>query len=442
MTSREQTGVLERDQPIEIAPRLWWVGHYLEGDPFQCHTYLLEQGDQSVLFDPGSALTVAQTLRKIEKVVPFEHIRYFVCHHQDPDITGAMPHLDRLITRDDALLVTHWRARVLLRHLGLDRLTFWNVEEHDWTLQLDDRTLKFVFTPYAHFPGAFVTFDPSSGTLLSSDLFGGFTEGFQLYAQDESYFESMRPFHEHYIPSREVMHHVLNSLDVLPIRQIAPQHGSIIVGDLVRYVMSRLRELECGLYLIAGEDTDVLRLARLNRLLRDVTSTLLKSQDFKTIARELAEIASTALPVEGMAFYAHLSDGSHVLMAPEARYRAQPVELPHQVELALRDAGGPQPTRLQFGGWRGAPGVLVPLCYGDDAHASAVAVIKTTAEALPGDESLEALTRIAGGLAVAVERESIHLVLAAERERMYEASVRDPLTKLFTRRHLTESFPT
>ncbi len=44
----------DKDKAIRIADRTWWVGHYLEDDSFQCHVYLIEQGDQSVLIDPGS----------------------------------------------------------------------------------------------------------------------------------------------------------------------------------------------------------------------------------------------------------------------------------------------------------------------------------------------------------------------------------------------------
>ena len=49
------------------------MGSYVPGDPFQCHVYLLEHGDQSVLFDPGVdfAKTPFQTitlLREIDRV--------------------------------------------------------------------------------------------------------------------------------------------------------------------------------------------------------------------------------------------------------------------------------------------------------------------------------------------------------------------------------------
>lgn len=63
--------------PVEIAERVWWVGHVQADDPFQCHVYLIEQGEQSVLIDPGSRLTFRHTLRKIESIIPFGFICYF-----------------------------------------------------------------------------------------------------------------------------------------------------------------------------------------------------------------------------------------------------------------------------------------------------------------------------------------------------------------------------
>jgi flavorubredoxin len=72
---------INSEEPIQIADRIYWVGHYLPNDPFQCHAYLIENGDQSVLFDPGSKLTFKYTLRKIEKIISFNNIKYFVCHH-------------------------------------------------------------------------------------------------------------------------------------------------------------------------------------------------------------------------------------------------------------------------------------------------------------------------------------------------------------------------
>lgn len=144
---------------------------------------------------------------------------------------------------------------MLLKHYGL-RLPFWLIDSNQWELQLEDRKLKFCFTPYAHFSGAFTTFDTESGIMFSSDLFGGLMDEFSLYAKDESYLEAMKPFHQHYIPSNEILRHAIDQIAAYPIEMIAPQHGSIIPIELVSAMINGLREVECGLYLMLKDSSN------------------------------------------------------------------------------------------------------------------------------------------------------------------------------------------
>ncbi|MCB1319133.1 MAG: hypothetical protein KDK34_02705, partial [Leptospiraceae bacterium] len=45
-------------RPVTIAPDIFWVGIYLENDPFQCHPYLIRNGNESILIDPGSMIQI------------------------------------------------------------------------------------------------------------------------------------------------------------------------------------------------------------------------------------------------------------------------------------------------------------------------------------------------------------------------------------------------
>jgi len=262
-------------EPVELAPHVWWVGSLIPGDEFQCHVYLIEQGDQSVLIDPGSALVVDEVIRKVDAVVGLDQVRWLVCSHADPDIIGALPALIAHGLHPEAAIVTHWRDKALLVHSDIP-LPYWLIEEHDWQLPLVDRALQFVFTPYVHFAGSFCSFDEPSGTLFSSDLFGGFTDDTSLFASSVDYFDAMRPFHEHYMPSREILAHAVEQLRERPIRMIAPQHGQIIPADLVEPIMDRLAQLECGIYLLARDDPGLQFLLAVNRTVRDVVDTLVE----------------------------------------------------------------------------------------------------------------------------------------------------------------------
>ncbi len=80
----------DRSGAIEIADRVWWVGSVRPDDTFQCHAYLIDADDNSVLIDPGSVLSIDETLRRAGEVVPLSSIRWVVCHHSDPDIAGGL----------------------------------------------------------------------------------------------------------------------------------------------------------------------------------------------------------------------------------------------------------------------------------------------------------------------------------------------------------------
>lgn len=436
----------DTDHALQVADRVWWVGHRQENDIFQCHVYLIEQGDQSILLDPGSMLTFRHTLRKIEEIIPFTQIRYFLCHHEDPDITGALPLIDQLVSRKDAVLVTHWRTRMLIKHYGL-RLPFWLVEEHDWRLALEDRCLEFIFTPYAHFPGAICTFDPVSQVLFSSDLFGGLTPEFSLVARDESYFEAMRPFHEHYMPSRDILSYALRAIERHPLRIIAPQHGSIIPEHLVAFMIDHLKTLDCGLYLIARGDTDIQKLSQLNQTLRDITQTMLIYRDFRDIANSLLEITQRMLPATSLEFHARLDQQRVLHLSPESRYRgveeakppaavARILDLDHKQWSELNTASAAE--FLLAGDSDDAPLLMLPLFSPAKGTAEAVAIIHLTEPATADEALRQVIEQMSVPLQVAVEREVIYRQLDLERQQIYERSIRDPLTGLFTRIYMQE----
>jgi len=320
---------------IRIGERVWWVGHYMPDDTFQCHVYLIEHGDHSVLIDPGGYLTFKHVYKKVQEVVPFSNIRYFICQHQDPDITAALRLIDIMPdVRKDAVIVTHWRTMQLIKHYD-PALPFWNIDEHNWQLDLGGgRVLKFIFTPYLHFPAAFCTFDTLSGILFSSDIFGGFTANWSLVARDQSHIENIRPFHEHYMPSREILIHGLSKLEEYPIKMIAPQHGSIIPSHLIDFMIDELKQTDCGLYALARDSTDIHRLSFLNKALKDITNVVVTHRDFWDIANELLAILRKTLPVSSAEFYAytHNHNKECLCLMPETRFRGIITAPPVQYE--------------------------------------------------------------------------------------------------------------
>ncbi len=300
----------------------------------------------------------------------------------------------------------------------------------------------------AHFPGAFCTFDETTGILFSSDLFGGFTEGFSLVAQDEGYFEALRPFHEHYIPSRDILTFALSEIGQYDVGLIAPQHGSIIPQRLIPFMVEKLRQLDCGLYLFVSKKTDILSLSRLNRVLRDITETMVLYRDFRDIATHLHRLVSEILPIDSLEFFVTLENEDRLHLEPETRYRGTVEAVPPYLDDIL---GFKKKKIIEFYGssifkkeapyadGNSSKAILVPLFNQETLIANHVATLRLAQDIEITDEVVALIEQMILPLQVAVERESIFRFLDRERQKHYQLSIRDTLTGLFTRFYMEES---
>jgi len=275
-------------KPIEIAEDVFWVGYVVPNDPFQCHVYLIRNKDESVLIDPGSMITLPVVLEKITSLVKLKDIKWIIMHHQDPDITGCYSTLESIMPeRDDRRVVTHWRSLMLLKHYKW-KTPFYLVDKNDWKLTAGDRLLEFIFTPYAHFPGAFCTFDVKTSTLFSSDILGGLSDKFRLFAEDtEDYYEGIILFHKHYMPSTSILNYALRQIKKKKPKIIAPQHGSILRGEMIDKVIEKLEKLDCGLYLIDEKESDIVILNKIDEVLKHFFEDALLSSSFESVLENL-----------------------------------------------------------------------------------------------------------------------------------------------------------
>jgi diguanylate cyclase (GGDEF)-like protein len=287
---------MDYTKPIEIAENIFWVGYVIPDDPFQCHVYLIKNGSESVLIDPGSMITFPVVLEKITSILHLKDIKYIIMHHQDPDIVGCYSTLEKIMPRKERYIVTHWRTEMLLKHYMWET-PFYLIDEHNWKLKAGDREFEFIFTPYAHFAGAFCTFDKKTKTLFSSDLFGGLTDEFNLFAKSvDDYFESAKLFHKHYIPSHEVLYYVMNKIEQVNPEMIAPQHGSIIKKEMIKPLIEKLKNIECGLYLLDDYESDLYILNKTDELLKKFFKDTVSLSSFALVLENLFNNIQEVIP--------------------------------------------------------------------------------------------------------------------------------------------------
>ena len=349
------------------------------------------------------------------QVTDLDSIKYLVCHHPDPDIAASLPYLSERLGRDDVQVVTEWRAKALLKHYG-HRFDYYLVEEHDWAIPLGrDRRLEFQLTPYLHFPGAMVSCDTGTGTLFSSDLFGGFVpDSAVLVSHDLDYIiENARPFHQHYMPSRELLAAGLNRVHLRwpAITQIAPQHGHIIPAELVDAAFVALTDIDCGVFTLADADIDLKRLLRISEAKMRITEALL------TIAEPTSLVAAMNT----------ILAGTH-----EARDCALFIDIPEQ-GWTMWGLGVPTPLRRDPNpDW---PMVELP------GSPAAILSIHTPDDVNPDEDLIRMLQALAPTVRPAVD-EYLERFRQSKRSAAFRAAaMTDPLTGLGNRRALDARTP-
>ncbi|MDD4930197.1 MAG: FprA family A-type flavoprotein [Gallionella sp.] len=238
---------------IEIAPGTHWIGALDPGlrefdiilrtaNGTTYNSYCVRGEFGVAVIDTVKASHADEFFSRLEEVVRYDEITTIVLNHLEPDHTGALPELMRRAPR--ARLYISAKAQMMLKALVKhDELAYTIVDTGDF-VELGNRTLHFLNTPFLHWPDTQCTWLAQQGILFSGDVFGchfcdarlfndqagDFRFSFEYY-----YAHIMRPFREH----------VLNALaliEPLPLRLLAPAHGPIL-RDAPKSYIQRYRQL-------------------------------------------------------------------------------------------------------------------------------------------------------------------------------------------------------
>ena len=216
----------------EVGDRIYWVGFADRTAGFSNNPYLIVGDEEAVLIDPGSVLHYHVVAKKVLSVVPADRIATIIVQHQDPDLCASIPKFEALIEHPIRVVVPP-RAALFMPYYGITSELVSPKDNEKLTLA--GRQLQFFYTPYVHFAGAMMTWDESAHTLFASDVLGGLSTAWRLFA-DPDYIEAVRAFIEPYIGSRRAWLSALQTIRRLSPKRICPQHGSIIDENIEAFL--------------------------------------------------------------------------------------------------------------------------------------------------------------------------------------------------------------
>ncbi|MBP6125030.1 MAG: MBL fold metallo-hydrolase, partial [Phycisphaerae bacterium] len=190
------------------------------------NAYLIKGSRKTALLD---AVDPAKAAELIDHLVQagVDKLDYIISHHAEQDHSGSIP--DVLLMYPDAKVVTNPKCKgMLMDHLRLEEEQFLLIEDGQ-ELSLGDKTLRFLYTPWVHWPETMCTWLPEDRILFSCDFFGSHRASSRLYVEDEPavYESAKRYYAEIMMPFRSAIRGNLKKLEGLDIRLIAPSHGPV-----------------------------------------------------------------------------------------------------------------------------------------------------------------------------------------------------------------------
>jgi len=190
------------------------------------NAYLIKGSQKIALLDAVDPTKEAELLDNLRRI-GVERIDYVISHHAEQDHSGAIPTI--LEHFPMAQVVTNQKcANLLKEHLLIPDEKFKIISDGE-KLLLGDKTMRFIFTPWVHWPETMSTYLEEDKVLFSCDFFGSHLATSNLFVDDESrvYRSAKRYYAEIMMPFRTNARQNLEKVRNLPIDLIAPSHGPI-----------------------------------------------------------------------------------------------------------------------------------------------------------------------------------------------------------------------
>ncbi len=238
-------------KPVEIKEGVHWIGALdpelvvfdiviptAHGTTY--NAYLVQGNDKIALIDTVKAQFTEDYIKTLGSIVDPKKIDYIVINHTEPDHSGALPALVDFVPNITPVFSN--TAKSFVNNILHKEFSPIIVGDGD-SIDLGGKTLKFVSTPFLHWPDTMFTYLEEDKILFPCDAFGAhycsekrFSD--ELDSPDEAYnaFEFyykciLRPFKEYIVKALEKIKDF--DLDI-----IAPSHGPILRGNQLSYLDS------------------------------------------------------------------------------------------------------------------------------------------------------------------------------------------------------------
>jgi len=190
------------------------------------NAYLIKTEGKVALLDTVDPAKDYELINNLEQL-GIKNIDLIISHHAEQDHSGSIPKILNMYA--NAKVVTNPKCKSMLMDLfSIPDDKFITVNDGE-TLSLGNKTLRFIYTPWVHWPETMSTYLVEDKILFSCDFFGSHLASSQLFTKDnpQVYRAAKRYYAEIMMPFRAAIAKNLDKLKDLDIKAIAPSHGPV-----------------------------------------------------------------------------------------------------------------------------------------------------------------------------------------------------------------------
>ncbi len=193
------------------------------------NSYLIAD-EKTALIDTLEFGSKDNYLEEIEAILEGRVLDYLIVNHMEPDHSSMIGWIIKSYPK--VKIVANSKAfKMLDAYFGINKESILEVKDGD-TLDLGYHKLKFVMTPWVHWPETMMTYDMTDAMLFSCDAFGSFGTLDGGIFDDEINFDfyenEMRRYYSNIVGKySHMVQKAFEKLNGVPVKFVCPSHGPV-----------------------------------------------------------------------------------------------------------------------------------------------------------------------------------------------------------------------
>lgn len=217
------------------------------GHIIDTNEYLVTQGDDALLIDPGGSEVFPSVFSALSTVYDPRRIDKLFASHQDPDIISSLSLWLEFNPKIKCYISWLWASFV--PHFGGTEETFIAMPDNGMDILVGNNRLQAIPAHYLHSSGNLHLYDPKAkilftgdvgAALLPPDQEGLFVEKFDVHIRHAE------GFHRRWMGSNTAKNDWCARVASMDIDMLCPQHGAIYQGEDVKRFIDWFSRLDVG----------------------------------------------------------------------------------------------------------------------------------------------------------------------------------------------------